>query len=62
MPSNLVVLLHIAGNALACVRDGEAVRVRAIRKSTAKPGDQAGALALLRVERKDDPEPKSLES
>lgn len=45
---NVVVVIRIAGNVLACVRDGEVLRIRAVAKSTSKPADQSAALALLR--------------
>lgn len=45
---NLVVLIRICGNTLACVRNGEVLRVRKVGVSTGKPPDQSGALKLLR--------------
>lgn len=46
--SKVVVLLRIAGNVLACVRDGELVRTRKIGVFTVKPPDQTQVLKLLR--------------
>lgn len=44
----MVVLIRIAGSVLACVRDGEAVRVRKVGVYVVKPADQSEAMALLR--------------
>lgn len=47
--SNLVVLVRIAGNVMAVVRNGEAVRVRKIGVYVTKPPSQATVLELLRA-------------
>ena len=47
--SNLVVLVRIAGNVMAVVRNGEAVRVRKIGVYVTKPPSQAAVLELLRA-------------
>lgn len=50
LTQNLVVLVRIAGNVMACERDGEVLRVRKIGVSTSSPLNQMGLFALLRDE------------
>lgn len=47
--SNVVVLVRIAGNVMAVIRNGEAVRVRKIGVYVTKPPSQAAVLELLRA-------------
>lgn len=50
--SNLIVLIRIAGNVLACFPNGSApVRIRRVGISTGTPPQQPQAIALLRSER-----------
>lgn len=49
LTQNLVVLVRIAGNVMAVVREGEGIRVRKIGGYVTKPPSQAAVLELLRA-------------
>lgn len=50
--SNLIVLIRIAGNVLACIPNGSApVRIRKVGVSTSTPPNQRQAMELLRAGR-----------